>query len=164
VPTPSELFQVALVGAGATAMLDAWQLLLKQAGVPASSYVLVGRWVGHLTRGRLAHDSIAKAEPLVHERGLGWLTHYAVGIAFAGLLVAVEGTGWLRQPTFGPALALGVATVVVPLFLMQPAMGAGFAASKTPAPLRTCLRSLGNHAMFGCGLYLAAVAFSSATR
>ena len=31
------------------------------------------------------------------------------------------------------------------------------AASKTPAPVRNCLRSLANHAVFGLGLYLAAL-------
>jgi hypothetical protein len=54
-----------------------------------------------------------------------------------------------------PALAVGVATVVVPLFVMQPAMGAGFAASRTPTPLKNCLRSLATHAVFGVGMYLA---------
>jgi hypothetical protein len=52
---------------------------------------------------------------------------------------------------------MGVVTVVMPLFVMQPAMGAGFAASKTPAPLKSCLRSVANHSVFGCGLYIAAV-------
>ena len=46
--------------------------------------------------------------------------------------------------------------VAVPLFVMQPAMGLGVAASKTPAPLKNCTRSLVNHAVFGVGLYLAA--------
>jgi hypothetical protein len=151
-----DLAHVALMGAGATAVLDAWLYLLKRLGVPTSSFALIGRWVGHLARGRFAHSSIAKAAPVAHELGLGWLTHYAVGMAFAALLVAGYGVEWARQPTFLPALATGVATVVVPLFVMQPAMGSGFAASKTPTPLKNCLRSLANHAMFGCGLFLAA--------
>ena len=32
-----------------------------------------------------------------HELALGWLTHYAVGIAFAGLLVVMVGHGWLPR-------------------------------------------------------------------
>jgi hypothetical protein len=162
-PTPLELAHVALIGAGATAVMDAWGLLLKRLGVPASNFALVGRWVGHLARGRIAHASIAKAEPVAHESGLGWLTHYAVGAAFAALLVAVQGIGWLRQPSLLPAFAIGVATVAMPLLVMQPAMGAGFAASKTPAPLQNCLRSLANHAVFGGGLYLAALLLNSLT-
>ena len=78
-------------------------------------------------------------------------------LAFVTLLAALPG-GWLQAPTLWPALAFGVGTVAVPLFVMQPAMGLGFAARKTPAPLRNCARSLTNHAVFGAGLYLAAVA------
>jgi hypothetical protein len=47
--------------------------------------------------------------------------------------------------------------VVAPLFVMQPAMGSGFAASKTPTPLKNCLRSLANHTVFGLGLYASAL-------
>ena len=103
------------------------------------------------------HTSISKAPPVASELGLGWLTHYAVGIAYACLLIGVQGTAWSRQPSLLPALAIGVGTVLVPLFVMQPAMGAGIASSKTPTPLKNCLRSLANHAVFGTGLYLAAV-------
>jgi hypothetical protein len=147
---------VALIGIGATAVMDAWLLLLQRLGVPTTDIGLIGRWVGHLARGRVAHASIAKAAPIAGERAIGWLTHYAVGIAFAALLVAVQGTTWLREPTLWPALAIGVATVAMPWFVMQPAMGAGFASAKTPTPLKNRLRSLANHAVFGLGLYLAA--------
>ena len=95
---------------------------------------------------------------------LGWLTHYVVGIAYAGLLVAVLGMEWARQPSLLPALLTGIATVIVPLFVMQPAMGNGFAAANTPAPLKTWLRSLANHAAFGTGLYVAAALVEWLTR
>lgn len=147
---------IALVGIGATAVMDAWLALLSRLGVPTTSFSLVGRWVGHLSRGQIAHAAISKATPVEFELGLGWLTHYLIGIAFAGLLVAVQGTAWLEQPTYLPALAVGVVTVAAPWFVMQPAMGSGFLASKTPAPLTNCMRNLVNHAMFGSGLYLAA--------
>jgi DUF2938 family protein len=39
-------------------------------------------------------------------------------------------------------------------------MGGGFFASKTPSPLRSCLRSAATHAVFGAGLYLTAVLIS----
>ena len=63
-----------------------------------------------------------------------------------------------------PALLLGMGTVAAPLLVMQPAMGAGFFASKTPTPLKNCLRSLANHSVFGLGLFLAAVLLGWATR
>ena len=58
------------------------------------------------------------------------------------------------------AIHFGVVTVAVPMFVMQPAMGYGFAGSKTPSPLRTCVRSFANHAVFGAGLYIAAAGFA----
>ena len=154
-PSLQDLATIALVGAGATAVLDAWLLLLQHLGLPTMNFVLLGRWVGHGLRGRWRHAAIAQAAPVAGERGLGWLVHYLVGIAFAALLAALPG-GWLQAPTLWPALAFGVGTVAVPLFVMQPAMGLGFAARKTPAPLQNCARSLTNHAGFGVGLYLAA--------
>lgn len=155
-PYPQLIGHIALVGIGATAVMDVWLLLLSRLGVPTTGFALIGRWVGHLFRGRLAHAAISKAAPVEFELGLGWLTHYLVGIAWAGLLVAVEGVAWLERPTCLPALIVGVATVAAPWFVLQPAMGAGFAAAKTPAPLMNRLRTAVNHAVFGVGMYLVA--------
>jgi hypothetical protein len=151
-----EIFKIVLIGAGATAVMDLWLVLLKRLGVPVQSFAMIGRWAGHLAHGTFAHAAIAKAPAVQGELALGWLTHYAVGIAFAALLVALNGFAWTSNPTLAPALAVGVATVVMPLFVMQPAMGAGIAASKTPTPFRNCLRSLANHTVFGLGLYVSA--------
>lgn len=148
---------VVLVGVGATAVMDIWLILLKRLGVPTLDFAVLGRWVGYLARGRFAHEAIAKSPALPAERALGWLSHYAVGIAFAGLLVGIEGIEWVRQPTLVPAVVVGAGTVVAPLFVMQPAMGAGFAAAKTTTPVRNCLRALANHTVFGIGLYVAAL-------
>ncbi len=148
---------IVIVGAGATLVMDAWLLVQKRLGLRTLDFALLGRWVGHLGHGRFAHAAIAQSSPVRGERALGWLAHYAIGIAFAALLVAWQGLAWTRDPTLLPALALGAVTVVAPLFVMQPAMGAGFAASRTPAPWSNRLRSLVNHVVFGAGLYLAAV-------
>ena len=152
----ADMPRIVLIGCGATLVMDIWLLFLKRLGVPTLNFAFIGRWVGHLLRGRIAHASIARAAPVAHETRLGWLTHYAVGIAFAGLLVGVAGRAWLSAPSPGIALLTGIATVVFPLLVMQPAMGLGFAASKTPTPLRNCLRSLVNHSIFGLGLFLSA--------
>jgi hypothetical protein len=148
--------RILLIGVGATIVMDAWLLLLARLGLPTMSFALLGRWAGHVSRGTWAHDAIAKAEPIRSEALLGWMTHYATGIAFAALLVLMQGLQWARAPTFLPALLTGIATVIAPLLILQPAMGAGIASSKTPAPLLSCCRSLLNHAVFGVGLYLAA--------
>lgn len=154
---PQELIQVVFIGIGATAFMDAWLALLKRIGVQTLNFAHIGRWVGHLVHGKFAHASIGQARPITGELLLGWLTHYAVGIAFAWLLVAVQGTDWMLAPTFLPAIALGVCSVVAPFFVMQPAMGAGFAASRTPTPSKNRIRSVANHAIFGLGLYLSAI-------
>ncbi|MEO4047817.1 DUF2938 family protein [Pseudomonas sp. CAU 1711] len=155
-PLLHNLLLTVAIGAGATLVMDAWLLLLQRLGVPTLSFAFIGRWVGHLLRGRVRHAAIAKAAPVRGELALGWVTHYLTGMVFAALLLALAGLPWARQPTLLPALALGLATVAVPLLLIQPAMGAGLASRNTPTPLRNCLRSLANHGVFGLGLYLAA--------
>ncbi len=162
---PLQEFPLAmLIGIGATAVMDAWLLLLKHLGVPTLNFAFIGRWVGHLFRGQFAHAAIAKAVPIRGELAWGWLTHYAVGMAFASVLVGIQGADWVRSPTLLPALAVGVCTVAAPLLVMQPAMGSGFAASRTPTPLKNCLRSLANHTVFGFGLYLSALAIALISR
>lgn len=146
-----------LIGCGATAVMDSWLLLLQRLGMSSLNFAMIGRWVGHWRRGVFSHPAIAKAAPIRGELALGWLVHYATGVAFAALLVAVAGLGWTRAPSLLPALAVGVATVGAPWLVMQPAMGAGVAASRTPTPSRNRARSLANHTVFGLGLYLAAV-------
>lgn len=145
-----------LIGIGATAVMDAWLLLLRRLGIPTLNFAFIGRWVGHLLRGRFFHAAIAKATPIRGELAWGWLTHYAVGVAFATVLIGIQGAQWIYSPTLPPALAVGITTVAAPLLVMQPAMGSGFAASRTPTPVKNCLRSLANHTVFGLGLYLCA--------
>jgi hypothetical protein len=149
--------QVALIGIGATAVMDLGLWVQRRLKLPTSSFGLVGRWVGHLAHGQFAHQAITKAAPVKGELALGWLVHYGTGIAFAALLVALYGLGWAAEPRLWPALCVGVGTVLAPLFVLQPAMGAGIASSRTAAPVRNCLRSLLNHTVFGIGLYLAAL-------
>ncbi|KRF01976.1 hypothetical protein ASG87_10775 [Frateuria sp. Soil773] len=142
------------IGIGATLLIDAWALLLKRLfGIQSLNFGMVGRWLGHLAGGRFRHAAIAQAAPVRGELAVGWIAHYAIGVAFAAGLIAVEGLAWARQPTFPPALAFGVATVLFPFLVMQPGMGAGFAASRTPDPARARLRSVLTHAVFGIGLY-----------
>ena len=153
---PQDIPLTVLIGIGATAVMDAWLVLLQRLGVPTLNLAFVGRWVGHLLRGQFVHASIAKAAPVRGELAWGWLTHYAMGVVFATVLVGLQGTQWLRSPSLLPALAVGIGTVAAPLLVMQPAMGSGFAASRTPTPIKNCLRSLANHTVFGLGLYLSA--------
>lgn len=145
-----------LIGAGATAGMDLWALLLRRIGIPSLDLAWLGRWVGHLARGRFRHDSIARASPVPGERALGWSAHYAIGITFAALLLALQGPEWARSPTFTPALIVGLLTVVAPLLVLQPALGLGIASSRTPRPLFNAMKSVVTHTVFGVGLWLSA--------
>ncbi|HVO05888.1 MAG TPA: DUF2938 domain-containing protein [Burkholderiaceae bacterium] len=156
--------RVALIGIGATAAMDLWLWLLQRLNVPTLDMALIGRWIGHALRGRWAHDTIARATPIRGERAWGWLVHYAVGIAFAAALVGLYGSAWTRQPSLLPALMVGIGSVLAPWLVMQPAMGAGIASSRTKTPAKNRLRSLANHAVFGAGLYLSALAITWASR
>ena len=156
------LLHIAAIGIGATLLMDGWALLRKRRfGLPALDYALVGRWIGHMPRGRFRHAAIGKAAPVAGERPLGWAVHYLTGIAFALVLAALD-RDWVCQPSPAPAVLFGMATVVMPYFILQPAFGLGIAAAKTGAPARARLQSLLTHLVFGIGLYLTARLFAPA--
>lgn len=150
-----------VAGIGATALLDAWAWIQRRVfGIASLDWALVGRWLGHMPRGRYVHRNIAAAAAVRGERWLGWGFHYIAGIALAGLLLAIMGTGWARAPTLGPCIALGIGSVLLPFLIMQPGLGAGIASARLPAPWRARARSVSTHAMFGVFLYLALTAAS----
>jgi hypothetical protein len=155
--TMEDIFRIGLIGAGATAAMDLWSVALSRLGVPPLNFAMIGRWVGHWRQGVFTHDAIARAAPVKGELALGWLTHYATGVAFAALAAGIFGMEWTHSPTLLPALGIGVATVLAPWLVMQPAMGAGIASSRTPSPAKNRTRSLVNHAVFGLGLYVSAL-------
>lgn len=147
----------AVIGIGATLVMDLWTLVRQHLlRGPGTNYRLVGRWTGHLFRGRMRHSAIAASPPIRGELAIGWATHYLTGTGFAAILLAAFGTGWLHTPTLMPALLVGIATVAAPFLIMQPAMGAGIAASRSPRPAQARLQSIVTHAIFGLGLYLSA--------
>jgi hypothetical protein len=150
-----------LIGVGASALMDLWSLVLRRRfHVPTLDYAMLGRWVGHLGRGRYRHERIAQATPIPGERPLGWLVHYAIGVTFAFPLLAIWGLDWAHAPTIWPALFIGLATIAGPWLVMQPGMGAGIAGSRTPNPRATRLRNLGTHTVYGVGLYASAMALA----
>ena len=157
--TEFELFTRAVpIGIGATVVMDLWAAVLRQLGIPSLKLSLLGRWVGHLGRGRLIHQDIGQSAPVRGERLLGVGAHYGIGVSFAALLLFFVGEDWVASPRPGPAVLLGVVTVLAPWFILQPGLGAGIASSKTKTPLFNALKSLVTHTVFGVGLYLAALA------
>lgn len=144
------------IGAGATLTMDIWSAILRRFGIASLRFDFLGRWLGHLPRGRFIHDSIARAAPIRGEIWIGWFAHYAIGVSIAGLLLATFGLEWAKAPTLGPALLIGVVTVLAPWLVLQPGLGAGIASSKTSAPLFNAVKSLATHVVFGFGLFLTA--------
>ena len=161
-PDPLDLVLSALaMGMAGSALMDVWSAVLRRRfGVPTLDYRLLGRWIGSMPKGRFMHPRIAATAPVPGEGVLGWTAHYAIGVTFAAILIAIWGRTWLASPTIGPAMAIGLGTIVAPWLVMQPAMGAGIAGSRTPNPTATRLRNVGTHAIYGLGLYMAAVALS----
>jgi hypothetical protein len=151
------LFHAVLIGAGATAVMDIWGLVQRRMlRVRGLDYAMVGRWLGHLVRGRFRHESIASASPVAGERVIGWTAHYAIGVAFAAILLGIWGLDWASSPSLVPSLAVAMATTVAPFLVLQPALGLGIAASRTPRPGIARFRTVVTHLSFGLGLYLAA--------
>jgi len=143
-----------VIGAGATLLMDLWLVLLWRAfGESKFSVVPMGRWFGHLFRGRVAHVDIAASEPLVYEQPLGWLFHYGVGMLYGVILTLLAGPGWTAHPTFLPAWILGIVTVGAGWFILQPGLGLGWAASRTPRPNKVRLLNLLAHTVFAIGLW-----------
>ncbi len=148
------LWRGALIGVGATALIDIWAILLAALfGLPRPNWGMVGRWVWHLRDGKVFHDDIGKAQPYAHELALEWAFHYLVGLVYGVILVLATGAAWLTAPTFLPAFILGIVTVGAGWFLLAPGMGAGWAASKTPNPTRTRALNLISHTVFAIGLF-----------
>jgi len=150
------VLRILLVGTGATLIMDLSALLqARLLGLASLDYGLVGRWLGHMVRGRFRHTSIVTAPRVRHERLLGWAFHYLTGCIFTLLLVSVQGLAWLYNPTLVPALIAGLVSVIAPFFILQPAFGLGIAASRTAAPNVARRRSVIAHLTFGVGLFVA---------
>lgn len=154
----SLVFYTFMIGIGATAIMDLWALFLKMAfNISGLNLSMVGRWIGHIPKGKFIHQGIGKSPAIAKEAIIGWTAHYVSGVIFAAALVLIWGVSWVENPSLIPVLIVGVATVVFPFFLMQPCFGMGFAASKLPNSSIIRLKSLMAHSIFGLGLYISAV-------
>ena len=92
-----------IIGITATLVMDIWGALRQRAfAIAAPNYGLVGRWILHMRHGQFQHDAISRSAPIARETLVGWLAHYMIGIAFAGLLLVVAGPGWHGSTTLLP--------------------------------------------------------------
>ncbi|QCK86160.1 DUF2938 domain-containing protein [Phreatobacter aquaticus] len=153
------IYRSLVMGIGATALIDIWSIVLQRvAGIPPANWAMVGRWVGHLARGTFAHEDIGKAEPVANELAIGWVFHYAVGVAFGAATLILGGAGWAAAPTILPPMIIGWVTVGAGWFILSPGLGGGLAASKRPNPNKIRILNVVAHTIFGFGMYLCALA------
>ena len=147
-----------LMGLLATAAMDVWAFLLNRlAGQPLPNWGMVGRWVVNIPRGTVFHRSIADAPAVTQEVPIGWVFHYAVGLAYGVFFAVFMGAAWFSAPTFWPAWVFSILMVGFGWFLLQPGMGLGCAASKTPNPTKVRALNLIAHTVFAIGLWIGAV-------
>ncbi|SVK53730.1 Protein of uncharacterised function (DUF2938) [Acinetobacter baumannii] len=155
--TTEILLMIVLTGVGATLCTDLWAIVQKRVlGIPPLNYALVGRWFIGLFDGRFYHAPIMAAPVRRGEKAMGWLLHYAIGVAFAFIPLGLAGIEWYAAPEPRIALLSGWLSLTAPFLVMQPALGFGVAAAKTANPRRARLLSLLTHTVYGLGLLIAA--------
>lgn len=150
------VFQGVLIGIMATMGMDAWAVIVKYVlRLPTAHWDMVGRWIGHMRRGRFVHLSIADASPVARELAIGWIAHYFTGVTYGIAYMTIVRGILDRNPTLFSALVFGLVTLAAPWLILQPGMGAGIFASRTPRPGVVRLVNLSMHLVFGASLYVA---------
>ncbi len=151
------MLQGFLIGLLSTLFMDVFNLAASRTlAVGLFRPALLGRWVGHMFRGRFVHRDIRDAMPVWREFALGEVTHYAIGGVLGTIYVLLSSLIDVSPDRLGWAVAYGTLTTVLAWFVMFPSFGFGLCGALGPpsmAPLRT---SAFNHVSFGIGLGLVA--------
>ncbi len=67
------LLHATVLGIAATLIMDLWAIGQKRLfNIPSLNYRLVGRWIGHMPRGKWVHHTIVQATPVKGEILMGW--------------------------------------------------------------------------------------------
>lgn len=152
-----------IVGIGSTIALDLWTgflaLVIK---IPATDWGVVGRWLLGIPRGSLVIDAADETPPSAGEKTLGWIFHYAIGIAYAAIVLILWGTGFIAAPTLLPIILVGlVASTMAGLLILFPGLGAGLFASKLPNQGVMIVYLLVAHSVFAAAQYGSALFVAS---
>jgi hypothetical protein len=146
------------VGLLSTITMDLAALIMIISGmVRLGSYQIVpnllGRWVAAIPTGTLVHSSILETPPFSHEKVVGLLCHYLIGVTLTSLFVYPHIRIWHRKIELRSAILYGIATCIFPYFIMFPAMGFGVMALKLKAAGTLMSVSFLNHVAFGLGIF-----------
>ena len=148
------IVNMVVAGVFATVVLDVWQRVLHAAtGIPPTNWGIVGRWFGHMPRGRFVHTAIGEAEPVAGEAAIGWIMHYLIGVIYGVAYVGLFTVVLAGTPTLLNGFLFGLASVAIPWFLMQPCLGLGAMGSKAPNPNIPRYGALAAHCIYGVALY-----------
>jgi hypothetical protein len=148
-----------MAGVLATITMDLGALIMLSSGIVSLGPYrivpnLLGRWVGSFPTGTIFHSTILETPPIPHEKVLGIVCHYLIGIILTSLLVYPHVRIWRRKIALSSALLYGIATCIFPYFVMFPAMGFGVLGLKLNDPSKLVSFSALNHAMFGAGIFI----------
>lgn len=145
-----------VLGIFATVAIDLWATFSnKVLGFPRTNWAMVGRWLGHIPKGKFIHNPVASSSPIQNELLVGWVFHYLVGIVYALLYITFVLALLDRVPTLLSAWIFGLLTIISPWFVMQPGLGLGICAIKAVQPNRVRLQNIIIHSIFGIVLYYA---------
>lgn len=148
------VFKALILGIFATIAIDLWATFShKVLNWPRTNWAMVGRWLGHIPKGRFIHNPIASSPEISNERLLGWIFHYCIGVFYAAIYVMLVLYVLGGAPTLLSAWAFGLITILSPWFVMQPALGLGICASKAPKPNLVRAQNFIIHSIFGLALY-----------
>jgi uncharacterized membrane protein YeaQ/YmgE (transglycosylase-associated protein family) len=147
-----------VAGVLGTLAMDLLNSLFARAGVITKIDVgMIGRMSAGWAHGHFRYRHPGEMEPVVHEKFLGYVTHYAIGVGLSFIYVF----GWALfvggPPSPAWALAYGIATTVASLFLVYPSMGMGLCGIHSPEGIKSPISSLANHLFFGVGMAIAVV-------
>jgi len=146
-----------VIGVVGTAAIDIWaEILSRGFKLPTTNWGMVGRWFGHLPKGKFIHSPISRSTRIKHELTIGWVLHYAIGISYGfAYMLIVQG-----NPSAMSAIGFGLVTVLVPWFVLQPGLGLGCFARLAPKPNVVRILNLSMHSIFGLGLYAGWILYS----
>jgi len=150
-----EIFsRIIVTGVFATIAIDLWATFAnKVLKFPRTNWAMVGRWLGHIPRGKFTHSPISSAQPIKNESLIGWIFHYLIGVTYAAIYAAYFYAVLNGEPTLTSALVFGLVTILSPWLVMQPALGLGICAVNAPKPNLVRLQNLIIHSLFGASLY-----------
>ena len=144
------------IGVLGTLVMDLGNLLLARSGMIARIDMrILGRMAAGWMAGRFVYGHPDEMKPVSHERLLGLLTHYCIGIGLSMMFVLLWGL-FIGGPLSAIwILVYGIGTTAASHFLVYPSMGCGVFGLKSPDGFRSTYSSLANHFFFGAGMALA---------